>query len=56
MPKDQYVLVTGDPIDGLSFHGPFDDSEEAMKYAETHHGDEMCWVATLLPLMEPAAH
>lgn len=32
----QTIIVTGNPIDGLTFIGPFEDESEAIDYAETN--------------------
>jgi hypothetical protein len=29
MPKDQFIIVVGNPIEGFDIVGPFDDPEEA---------------------------
>ena len=34
MPK---ILVTGNIVDGVEFHGPFKDREEAVTYAQDYH-------------------
>ncbi|WP_019584223.1 hypothetical protein [Thioalkalivibrio sp. ALE16] len=44
----QCILVCGNPIDGLTFVGPFNDPEEAGDYA---HGSDLSrdtWVVTQL--------
>lgn len=43
----QFVLVTGNPFDGLVIRGPFDSTEEIDGYAETHHRGEEWWVVNL---------
>jgi hypothetical protein len=40
-----YIIITGNPVMGFTFHGPFDDSNEAMDYAD-QVGDEW-WVTQL---------
>jgi hypothetical protein len=41
-----YVLITGNPVDGISLIGPFTDSEEAIEYAEVHiNGPGEWWLA-----------
>lgn len=42
---NQFVLVEGNPVDGLTFVGPFDDSEEAIEYGEQGGGE--FWVAEM---------
>jgi hypothetical protein len=43
----KYVLVVGNPIDGLDFFGPFDSADDAGYYAESHRLDYW-WVKVLL--------
>ncbi len=42
-----YIVVTGDPIDGLFFYGPFLSHEEATEFADREHGEFTWWVADL---------
>lgn len=42
-----FILVVGNPINGLTFMGPFDSSEEATEFAETSFKKEEWWVAPL---------
>ena len=42
----KFILVTGNPVDGLSFFGPFNDPEEAHEFAEGC-GTGDWWVAML---------
>lgn len=46
MSKDQFILVIGNPIDGLGFEGPFDSEHAATDYAEERLRVEW-WVAGL---------
>lgn len=44
------ILVVGDPIDGITLVGPFDDDDDhsdVALYAETHHKDDTWWITTL---------
>lgn len=41
------ILVIGNPMDGLSFIGPFTDDEEAMEYADQHYGGTNWWLTTI---------
>ena len=41
-----YVLVVGNPIDGLQFVGPFPDHDAAVEYAERYE-DQEWWVTSL---------
>lgn len=43
------VLITGNPVDGFAFRGPFADRVAAIKYAEWNHEGGDWWVADMLP-------
>ena len=43
----KHILVFGDPVDGLGFIGPFDDCDEAIKYAEENFKLESWWTSEL---------
>ena len=43
-----HVVVTGNPIDGLFFYGPFTLYEDAARFAETECNGEQWWVAPLV--------
>lgn len=45
----QYLIMTGNPVDGFLFVGPYDDEEYATSEAE-HRTDQEWWV---VPLTEP---
>ena len=46
--KQQWIVVVGNPVTGLSFIGPFDDEESAGDYADGYCSDN--WqVAEVLP-------
>ena len=40
-------MITGNPLDGFVFHGPFDNRDDAIEWGEMDGGD--WWIA---PLME----
>lgn len=45
-----YVILHGNPIDGLSIIGPFDEGEAATEYAEEHlNGGGEWWLVQLDP-------
>lgn len=47
---DLHIIITGNPVDGLAFCGPFASVDDAIHYADTvHHGDEW-WIAELTPV------
>ena len=50
--KQTSVIVTGNPVDGLFFYGPFDTTGEASEMADRHiHGNNNVgeyWIARLL--------
>lgn len=43
------IIVTGNPVDGLEFFGPFETGEEAFEYADENRLEEW-WTA---PINEP---
>ena len=54
----QYIIIEGNPVDGLIFTGPFEDQDEAIELAERRGdraGDKDWWVAPLHPkeVIEP---
>jgi len=44
---EQHIIVTGNPLDGLEFYGPFDTSDEAGEWAEKKIPNNEWWIATL---------
>ena len=46
----QCVLVVGNPVDGLTFIGPFDDREDAIHQGDDYHHHEH-WL--VVPLKAP---
>lgn len=42
----QYVVLSGNPVDGLTHTGPFNSSDLAGRWAEEGGGDEW-WIVTL---------
>lgn len=46
MCRSNYIIVTGNPVDGFKFVGPFDDKEKAIEVAE-HHIIVDWWIADL---------
>lgn len=43
-----YVVVYGNPLDGLEIVGPFKDAGEALDYAENNLSGELWWTYWLL--------
>ena len=41
------ILVTGDVVDGHTFYGPFENTNEAIQYADDNLTDETWLVADL---------
>ncbi len=42
----QFVIITGNPIDGITIYGPFFSPEEAIEWAEENRG-EIWWMTQL---------
>lgn len=47
---ERCVLLVGDPVDGITLYGPFDNSEDAGDYAEQFHGNDTWWIVTPTPV------
>jgi hypothetical protein len=48
------IIITGDPVDGFDYTGPFDSAEKATEWAE-EHCDPDWWVADIFsPQAYPA--
>ena len=45
----QTLLIAGNVVDGLTFYGPFEDSEDAIHFAECNLRDITWWVTDLRP-------
>lgn len=43
-----YILVIGNPIDGLTFNGLFARKEDATSYGEHFHPNEEWWIVPLV--------
>ena len=43
----QYVVISGNPVDGIVLHGPFIDGEQANGWADEHLNNASWWVTTL---------
>jgi hypothetical protein len=43
----KYILITGNPVQGFQYTGPFNDPEEAGNYALTSGTEADWWVAPL---------
>lgn len=44
------LLITGNPVDGFFFYGPFAVAPDAIEWAERNHSDQEWWSA---PLIDP---
>lgn len=47
--ESPHILVSGNPIDGFSYIGPFPDYASAHAYAEAELRDEEWWLVALQP-------
>ena len=48
-----YILVIGNPVDGFGYIGPFEDSEDAVSYADKHLDDRSDWWISSMEKPEP---
>ena len=46
---DSWIVVIGNPMDGLSMFGPFLSEESAIEFAEIENGGQEWWVTKLQP-------
>ena len=44
---NSFMVITGNPVDGLFYNGPFADSELAFEWANSEHNGEDWWIAVL---------
>lgn len=51
-PVEQFILITGNPIDGFLYIGTFKDSSDAIEYAELHLKHTEYWINLLDAPME----
>jgi hypothetical protein len=50
---DKFIIITGGPVDGSTYHGPFDTADEAIEWADHSAAITDCWwVAELNPPAE----
>ena len=45
-----WIVIVGNPLDGLAFHGPFEYSDSAVDWAEIHAVDSDWWVSEVEPV------
>lgn len=48
--EKKYVVINGNPLDGFTITGPFDDSENALMFAQKNRDE--CWWVT--PINQPS--
>ena len=44
-----HILALGDPMEGFNYIGPFNNSEEAIKYGDAEYSEYAWWVIELTP-------
>jgi hypothetical protein len=54
MSEEQWIVVIGSPSDGFTFHGPFDDHEDALHWVEGEK-NESWWISDLQAVDETPA-
>jgi hypothetical protein len=49
--KMKYIILSGNPVEGYEFYGPFDTQESALKYADNNldYGREWCFANLIAP-------
>lgn len=48
MPKQHFILITGDLFTGFSIIGPFEQATDAVDYGEDNFDEDMYWVAEMI--------
>jgi hypothetical protein len=48
-PQEPYIIITGNPVDGFSFQGPFSSRDDAIEHAERGKVDADWWVELISP-------
>lgn len=48
----QHLLISGNPVDGFTFVGPFDDPQEAIDHASDCNYEGDWWVGDMTPAVE----
>ena len=51
-----FVLIVGDPADGITLYGPFTHGDLATEYADAHFRNETWWVTDLRPAEGDSAY
>ena len=51
-PVEQFILITGNPVDGFLYIGTFKNGSYALEYAELHLKDAEYWINLLDAPME----
>ena len=51
--RQLWIVVSGNPIGGIEFHGPFDSADDANEYAAEELKGEW-WLGKLQPFTEAA--
>ncbi len=45
--QNQYVVAKGNPLDGITLYGPFEDSDSALEWAECNDREGDWWIVTV---------
>jgi hypothetical protein len=45
--SEQFIIVTGNPVDGFAFYGSFSDREQASEHASINLKDANWWIAPI---------
>lgn len=46
-PTYQFVVAKGNPLDGITLYGPFDDEDTAIEWSESNDTEGDWWVVIL---------
>jgi hypothetical protein len=45
--REQWIVITGDPMSGLFFTGPFSNADDAVAYAESNCHKGTWWISRM---------
>jgi hypothetical protein len=49
----RHMVITGNPVDGFFYYGPFEDHDHALGYAEVEHDGQDYWITPLQHVPPP---
>lgn len=40
---ETWILISGNPVTGFTYYGPFESAKQAEEYSENTYFDDECW-------------